>query len=91
MPKRTDGTRVSEGFNFDGANTTTTEQDVTKILPLEDNKVDLGSPLKKFKNIYYDTRSWNGLPEVRWIDANASKLEFEQPRFDRNDCGSNPC
>ena len=26
---------------------------MTKILPLEDNKVDLGSPLKKFKNIYY--------------------------------------
>ena len=52
MPKRLDNTPVTDGFNFDGANTVTTEQDVTKILPDEDNKVDLGSPLKKFKNIY---------------------------------------
>lgn len=55
MPKRTDNTPVTDGFNFDGANTTTTEQDVTKILPFDDNKVDLGSPSKKFKNIYYSS------------------------------------
>ena len=55
MPKRLDNTAVTDGFNFDGANTTTTEQDVTKILPFDDNKVDLGSPSKKFKNIYYSS------------------------------------
>lgn len=55
MPKRLDNSAVTDGFNFDGANTVTTEQDVTEILPLEDNKVDLGSPLKKFKNVYYSS------------------------------------
>lgn len=55
MPKRLDGTLVTDGFNFDGANTVTTDHDVTKILPDEDNKIDLGSPSKKFKNIYYSS------------------------------------
>lgn len=55
MPKRNDGTRVStdSGFNFDGAETVTVEESVTEILPSDDNKVDIGSPTKRFKNIYY--------------------------------------
>lgn len=53
MPKRLDGTLVTDGFNFDGGYTVTTEHDVTKILPDEDNKVDLGSSAKRFKNIYW--------------------------------------
>ena len=55
MPKRLDGTLVTDGFNFDGEKTVTTEKDVTTILPAEDNKVDLGSAAKRFKNIYWSS------------------------------------
>ena len=55
MPKRIDNSVITDGFDFDGAQTVTTKNGVTKILPNEDNKVDLGSPSKKFKNIYYQS------------------------------------
>lgn len=55
MPKRIDSSPVTDGFDFDGAKTLTVKNGVTKILPDQDNKVDLGSPSKKFKNIYYES------------------------------------
>lgn len=55
MPKRTDGTRISNGFEFDGVNTVSVENGVTQILPHDDDKVDLGSSAKRFKNIYWSS------------------------------------
>lgn len=55
MPKRIDSSLVTPGVNFDGANTVTTEDGVTEILPEQDNKVDLGSPTKRYKNIYWSS------------------------------------
>jgi len=53
MPKRPDNSAVTDGFSFDGDATITSDAAVTSILPAEDNKVDLGSASKRFKNIYW--------------------------------------
>jgi len=55
MPKRLDNSAVTPGINFDGNATITTESAVTTILPAEDNKTDLGSSSKRFKNIYWSS------------------------------------